>query len=120
MQSQLKAAYTTTLVGAILFVLESISDFFLAQVYAEVAQDFLGASASADVVSGMQLLAVVGLVVSVVLVAFLLIERNRLQSWHFIVVLVVAVGSIVLTSALYALIVVIIGSIIGIVKSSQK
>ena len=120
MEPQLKAAYITTLIGSILFVLESIADYFLAGFYAEQTQDMFGSQLAGDISGAMQILAIVGLVVAVVLVVFLLLERSRLRMWHFVTVLVVAVGSIMLTSALYALIVVIIGSILGIVKVNQQ
>lgn len=119
MKQEHKAAYYTTLIAAVLFTLESIIDLLLIDVYVQSASEWLPASQTAELSSMLAILAIIGIVLSIAIVVFLLIEKHQLKQWHFITILVVAVLALFFTSALFALLILIVGSIMGIAKVKE-
>ena len=108
-----------TLIGAILYLLESITDILLAEMYQELVAGFIGdPNMQAGLAQTMTVMGTIGILFSLVILGLLLyMYKNKPTKGHFIAILVISIAGFFLSSAFFSLVVLIVGSAIGIART---
>lgn len=114
MDKNLKVPIIVTLIGIILHIIESVGDLFARDIY-NVTFEAFGLEGISQIITFM---IVFGAFISIVLaILFGYAYKTGIKKVHFIIILIISSLSFLLSTAMIGPVVVIVGSIIGIVKT---
>ncbi len=121
MDDRLKAPMILCFVGSILLFLESVTDIILKDFYEQEIFAIFESIIQIPIGQIWLVMGIVGIVLSLGLMALLLyMYKKGAGSGHFIAILVISLIGFVSSTAVFSLIFILIGSIIGIVATSKK
>lgn len=121
LDEKIKTPFLLCVAGVVLFFLESLADIFLRHFYTDIMKSFLDTAELGLLSEIFLVMAILGIIASIGLGIFVFYSYKKgIKQWHFIVILIASALSFFLTMAFYSLIVLAIGSIIGITKADKK
>ena len=111
-----KTPMVVCVIGAVFFFIESIIDIIIRDIYS--SPEFSEVGISAEV---MMVMAIIGIFMSLIIMGILFyMYKVKVNKTHFVAILVISLLAFFGSSSVFSVIILIVGSIIGIVKVNNK